>query len=456
MIISPHHLVLARTLDDVYNGKIKRLVINLPPGYTKTEIAVVHFIAWCMAKNKRSRFIHATYSDKLALENSTKVRDIITSQQYQELWPMVLRNDSKAKGAWKNTKGGGLQARAAGGPITGFRAGQPEEGFSGALIIDDPLKPDDASSITSVDAINKRFNNVFRSRLMQESVTPMIVIMQRISINDPSAYLLNGGMNCKFHHLNLPALIDKEKKRKAYTHAIPIKHKLPDGPLWAYKYDDKQLENLNKADPYTYASQYDQDPSPLGGSLFKAEWIKYYNIGSIIPEYRFITADTAQKVKTVNDYSVLQLWGVLQGNLYLLDQLRGKWEAPELEKNFIAFWSKHYNPTVTVGKLRTAYVEDKASGTGLIQHIKRLTKPVIPIKAIQRNIDKVTRALDGVPYVASGKVFIPSNANFTLDFVTELVEFSADMTHRNDDQVDTMLDAIDIAFMPKKKESGAW
>jgi predicted phage terminase large subunit-like protein len=263
-------------------------------------------------------------------------------------------------------------------------------------------------------------------------------------------------MNCKFHHLNLPAIIDSNKKRKKFTHAIPIKHNLPDGPLWSYKYDEKQIENLRQADPYTCASQYDQDPSPLGGSLFKAEWVRYYKLGSIIPEYRFITADTAQKVKTVNDYSVLQLWGVLQGNLYLLDQLRGKWEAPELETNFVAFWSKHYNPTSTVGKLRTAYVEDKASGTGLIQHIKRLTKPVIPIKAIQRNIDKVTRALDGVPYVASGKVFIPSDAKFTLDFVTELVVFSADMTHRHDDQVDTMLDAIDVAFMPNKKEAGTW
>jgi len=456
MIISDHHKVLAKTLDRVYHGEIKRLVINLPPGYTKTEIAVIHFIAWSLAKNKRSRFIHATYSDKLALENSTKIRDIITSPQYQELWPMQLRNDTKAKGAWKNTKGGGLQARAAGGPITGFRAGQPEEGFSGALIIDDPLKPDDATSISTVDSINKRFNNVFRSRLMQESVTPIIVIMQRISLDDPSGYLLNGGMNCKFHHLNLPAIIDSNKKRKAYTHAIPIKHKLPDGPLWSYKYDEKQIENLRQADPYTCASQYDQDPSPLGGSMFKAEWIKYFNLGSIIPEYRFVTADTAQKTKTSNDYSVLQLWGFLEGNLYLLDQLRGKWEAPELVSNFTAFWSKHYNPTATVGRLRAAYIEDKSSGTALIQYIRKLSKPVIPVKAVQRNIDKVTRALDGVPYVASGRVHIPANSAFTLDFKTELTEFSADMTHRFDDQVDTMLDAIDVAFMPKKKEAGTW
>jgi predicted phage terminase large subunit-like protein len=456
MIVSHHHKVLCDTLTKVYDGKIKRLVINLPPGYTKTETAVVHFIAWCMAKNRRSRFIHVTYADKLALENSTKVRDIILSPQYQELWPTELRVDTKAKGAWKNKKGGGLQARAAGGPITGFRAGQPEEGFSGAFIVDDPLKPDDATSEVTVERINDRFNKVFRSRLMKESETPMIVIMQRISVNDPSAYLLNGGMNCKWHHLNLPALIDPNKSRKVYSHAIPIDHKLPKGPLWDYKYDEKELENLRQADPYTYASQYDQDPAPLGGSLFKKEWLRFYALGSIIPEYMFITADTAQKTKQKNDYSVLQLWGVLEGNLYLLDQLRGKWEAPDLQTNFIAFWSKHFNPSSTKGKLRTAYIEDKSSGTGLIQHIRKLAKPAIPIKAIQRNLDKLTRAMDGIPYVASGKVYIPADAKFTLDFITEILEFSADMTHKNDDQVDTMLDAIDIAFSPKKKEAGTW
>lgn len=456
MIVSPHHKVLADTLTKVYDGKIKRLVINLPPGYTKTETAVVHFIAWCMAKNRRSRFIHVTYADKLALENSTKVRDIIMSPQYQELWPTQLRVDTKAKGAWKNKKGGGLQARAAGGPITGFRAGQPETGFSGAFIVDDPLKPDDATSELTVDRINDRFNKVFRSRLMQESETPMIVIMQRISVNDPSAYLLNGGMNCKWHHLNLPALIDSKKARKEYSHAIPIDHKLKDGPLWDYKYDEDQLESLKQADLNTYQAQYDQDPAPIGGSLFKKEWFRFYTLGSIIPEYTFITGDTAQKTKQKNDYSVLQLWGYLNGAIYLLDQLRGKWEAPDLEINFIAFWSKHYNPTNTIGKLRFAAIEDKSSGTALIQYIRKLAKPAIPIKAIQRNIDKLTRAMDGIPYVASGKVYIPANSNFTLDFTTELLEFSAEMTHKHDDQVDTMLDAIDIAFTPNKKSGGTW
>lgn len=456
MKVAEHHKLLAKTLMRVYSGEIKRLVINMPPGYTKTELAVIHFIAWALAKNPKCKFIHLTYSNVLALENSTKIRDIVTSEEFQKLWPMSLRNDTKAKGAWKTTKGGGMQARAAGGPVTGFRAGQPEEGFSGALIIDDPLKPDDATSILRVDTINNRFNGVFRSRLMKESETPIIVIMQRISDNDPSAFLLDGGMNQKFHHLNLPALIDSKAKGKKYKSRIKIKHALEDGPLWQYKHDKAELANLEVADPYTYAAQYNQEPVPLGGGIFKESWFQYYRRGSVIFEYIFITADTAQKTKEKNDYSVFQCWGVFKGCIYLIDMIWSKWEAPELEANFVLFWRKHYNPSSTTARLRFAGIEDKSSGTGLIQKAKRETKPPIPIKAIQRSVDKVSRAMDTAPYIASGKVFLPIDAPFTLDFKAQMIQFTAAMTHRYDDMVDACMDAVDLGLMPAKKKGGTW
>ncbi len=456
MKIAEHHKLLAKTLMRVYDGEIKRLVINLPPGYTKTELAVIHFIAWAMAKNPRCRFIHLTYSNLLALENSSKVKDIIESDEYKTLWPMTLRKDAKAKGAWKNTKGGGMQARAAGGPVTGFRAGQPEEGFSGALIIDDPLKPDDATSILRVDTINNRFNGVFRSRLMKESETPIIVIMQRISDNDPSAFLLDGGMNQKFHHLNLPALIDSKAKTKKYKSRIKIKHELADGPLWEYKHSEEELAGLEVADPYTYAAQYAQNPVPLGGGMFKDKWFQYYRRGSLVFEWIFITADTAQKTKQKNDKSCFQCWGVLKGCIYLIDMVVGKWEAPELRTHFKLFWHKHYNPSSTTGKLRFAAIEDKSSGTGLIQDMAREHSPPIPIKAVQRGTDKVSRAMDVVPYVASGKVFLPEDAPFTLDFLAEVLQFTAALTHRHDDITDAMMDGIDIGLRPPKKKGGVW
>jgi predicted phage terminase large subunit-like protein len=458
MIVSPHHWAIVRALEAVYDGKIKRLIMNLPPGYTKTEF-VIAFIAWGMAKNSKSKYIHTTYSDALALENSAQVREIVNNPYYQAMWPCELRKDTKAKGAWKNVSGGGMQARPAGGSITGFRAGQPEPGFSGAFVMDDMIKPDDAYSKVTVETINKRFNGVFRSRLMQERVTPMILIMQRIAQNDPTGFLLRGGTNEKWHHLNLPALYDKTAPYpKEYTHGIQIDPQLDSGPIWPYKHDKKELKALDLADPYVYKAQYQQTPAPPGGGIFKNDWWSYYTWKSVIPEFRIITADTAQKTSEQNDFSCFQLWGYLKGNIYLLDLIKGRWEAPELNRQFQQFWIKHYatGEAMTTNKLRYAAVEDKSSGTGLIQFMRKLPNMTIPVKAVQRNRDKVSRAMDTVPYIASGHVFVPSDAPFTLDFMNEMGKFSSDDTHDFDDQVDPMMDACDLLLAKNSKTAKTW
>jgi len=462
MKVSLHHVVIARTLEKVISGEIKRLIVNLPPGYTKTEMAVIAFQAFGLAVNSKSRFIHVTYSDALAMENSTATKDIIESEDYEKIWNIKLRVDSKSKSTWKTQNGGGMNARPAGGQITGLRAGQPEEEFSGAFIVDDPIKPDDAYSDTIVEKINGRFNGVFRSRLMVERITPMIVIMQRISAKDPSGFLLRGGTGEKWHHLNLPAMIDNSKAYpKEYTHGIPIEHGLPDGPLWEYKHTAKELKELELADPYVYAAQYMQSPNTLGGGVFKDEWWSYYQWNTIQPEFMIITADTAQKVKEHNDYSVFQCWGYLNGNIYLMDQIRGRWEAPELLRKAKQFWNKHYGTGTarTTGRLRYMAIEDKSSGTGLIQTLKdpeKKNENRIPVKAVQRNIDKLTRAMDTVPFIASGRVFIPEDAPFTLDFKAEAGSFSSDMTHDHDDQIDPMMDACQELLSKPKKRGGGW
>jgi len=370
-----------------------------------------------------------------------------------------LRTDSKAKGAWKNTAGGGMQARPAGGSITGFRAGQPEAGFSGAFVMDDMIKPDDAYSEVTVDTINKRFNGVFRSRLMQERVTPMILIMQRIAQNDPTNFLLTGGTGEKWHHLCLPALYDKkEPYPEDYTHGISIDPKLENGPIWPFKHNEEELENLDTADPYVYQAQYKQAPATLGGGIFKDDWWQYYQHGTVIPEFRIITGDTAQKTKERNDYSCFQLWGYLKGDLYLMDLIKGRWEAPELNTNFKLFWSKHIGTgkAATTNRLRYAAIEDKSSGTGLIQFMRKLKGQKIPMKAVQRGTDKLTRAMDTVPYLATGRIHIPSDAPFTLDFKNEFSKFSSDDTHAFDDQIDPMMDACDLLLSENSKSAGVW
>lgn len=262
MIIAPHHLAIQRALDRVINGEITRLVINVPPGYTKTELATINMMGRGLALNKRARFMHLSYSHNLALLNSSTARGMIKSKLYQAMWPMELRDDADSKAMWWNEHGGGVYASSAAGQVTGFRAGHMEPGWQGALIIDDPVKPDDAYSEIVRDGVNNRFNETIKSRLAIET-TPMIVIMQRIHYHDLSGYLLRGGSGEKWHHLNLPVIIDNSQSYAAQypenTHAIPIDHGLPDGWLWPFKHNESHRVSLF-SHRRTAEAQYMQKP----------------------------------------------------------------------------------------------------------------------------------------------------------------------------------------------------
>lgn len=225
MLRNWHHYLIEYVLQAVYDQKIQRLIVNIAPGYSKTEQVVLNFIARGLALNPRAKFIHASYSGDLAQENSSKIKEMIGSNEFQELWPMNIRVDSKGKKRWFTEVGGGMMAAPAGGQITGFRAGRMEPGFTGAFVIDDPVKPDDAYSAVKRNAINNRFNNTMRSRLAVEEV-PMVVIMQRIHEDDLSGYLLKGGSGDVWHHLSIPTHLSEEVLNKPYpddyTHGIPI------------------------------------------------------------------------------------------------------------------------------------------------------------------------------------------------------------------------------------------
>ena len=432
--VAPFHPVMCDTLDRVFSGEIKRLIINIPPGYGKTELSVINFIARGFAINPRSRFIHASYGEPLALDNSTKVKDVINLPGYQAHWPVTMRPDQNAKGLWRTTAGGHLRAAAAGQPITGFRAGiLAEPGFTGALVIDDPLKPDDASSDTTRKFINARWENTFKSRLAHEDV-PVIVIMQRLHVDDFVAHLLeNSGEH--WHLLKLPVLIDGEGEAPAGNVTL-IPHGLADGPLWERKHTREQIKILQTA-PHVYTGQYGQEPTVAGGNLFKPGLLPRYDE---IPNlaWRAIYADTAQKTKERNDYTVFEHWGAgLDGRAYLLDVVRGRFEAPELEKTAQALWTRCKEmDTNRYGHLRKMAIEDKVSGTGLIQS---LTRKAIPVIAIQRDKDKYTRALDAVPAAAAGLIMLPKTAVWLKDFESELAAFP---DGGFDDQVDPFIDAV--------------
>jgi predicted phage terminase large subunit-like protein len=424
--VAPHHIQIAEALTRVAAGETTRLIINIPPRYGKTELAVKMFVAWIIANNPRAKSIHLSYSDELAMDNSSAIRELVKHEEFQRLFPTALKTDSDSKKKWYTAQGGGLYATAAGGAITGFGAGlldrvpdgtgSPADGFGGVIVIDDPLKPDDAFSEARRAQVNRRFNNTIASRTNSQE-TPIIVIMQRLHEEDMTGYLLGGGSGEPWEHICLPAIAG-------------------DAPLWPEKHTLDRLRAMEAADAYTFAGQYMQRPAPLGGGLFRDDWWRYY---TALPklDWRAIYVDTAQKTGEKNDYTVLQCWGrSYAGQAVLVDQLRGKWEAPELLTQARAFWNKHKVAPREQGVLRAMKIEDKVSGTGLIQTLRREGVPVV---GIPRDRDKYTRAMDGSPLVESGNVLLPQNAPWLSGY---LAEFSAFPNGAHDDQIDPTLDAI--------------
>lgn len=438
-VFSDHHHVICDALAAVHRGEITNLIVNIPPRYSKTELCVVLFSAWCYVKNPRCEFIHLSYADALVAENSEAIRDILKSFEFRQLWPSLSISPSKdARKAWETNEGGKFYATATGGQVTGFGAGRLDEvdpktavfRFSGCMLIDDPLKPEDARSDTMRKAINGRWDTTLKSRLNGPR-TPVILIMQRIHEDDFAGMLMQDKER-KWHHLNLPALLNEGTPHER--------------ALWPAKHTVAQLHAMKARNAYMFSAQMQGKPSPMGGGTFKGEWFGRYKVAPRIL-YRIMVGDTAQKTAERHDYSVFSVWGAGEDKrVYLLDLIRGKWEAPELEKRVLAFWAKH-KYAGEQGALRQLLIEDKASGTGLIQSLAKggvgRTGGMIPVKPVQRMKDKYTRYSDVAPYVEAGWVVVPEEAPFTADFIAEAESITADDTHAHDDQIDTMADAID-------------
>lgn len=214
------------------------------------------------------------------------------------------------------------------------------------------------------------------------------------------------------------------------------------GSLWPYKHTVEQLMILQNGDPYTSAAQMDQNPRPPGGGMFKDRYWKYYEVLPPDIYVMRIYGDTAQKTKEHNDFSVFQCWARSRSmGIFLIDQCRGKWEAPELESQLVSFWNKHKPTLYKVLGASQVKVEDKSSGSSLIQSIKK--DYLIPIEGIQRNTDKVLRAMGVVKYFASGYIHLPMDAEWLHDYKEEFGKFTPLMTHKHDDQIDPTMDAVE-------------
>jgi predicted phage terminase large subunit-like protein len=428
-----HIDLICEYLTAVEKGEIKRLNINIQPRFMKSDICSVAFPAWYLGKNPEKKIINCSYSASLSQQLHNKSRRIVATDWYRYCFPEFNINNAKThtkdtQSEFQTTKNGFRVATSTGGSITGKGAD--------ILMIDDGMNPQEAFSETKRQSALDWFSQTFFSRLNNAKTGTIVNIQQRLHEDDFTGYFCDTG----WENLIIPTQFDRPK---IYSFGNFKKEVKTGEYLHEERFGKEEIEStLKDIGSYAFAGQYMQEPAPLGGGIFKDNWWKYYKVLPIF-EYRQIFVDTAQKIKEENDYTVFQCWGKIKdGKGYLIDQIRGKWEAPELERQAVAFWNKHKNRDT--GSLRNMVVEDKSSGTGLIQTIKR--KHRIPIGEIKPDKDKLTRAMGVVGYIESGYIYLPSDAPWLSDY---LHEFSLFPNGSHDDQVDPTVYAIDSMFVRK-------
>lgn len=419
---------LQQFYEDYRAGLKPKLIIQAPPQHGKSE-AITDFVCWVAGKLPDSRFIYASFSERLGVRANLKLQRTVTGKRYKAIFPdFYIGEKNSVTQIGKPLRNKEIVEFADG---TGyFRNTTVKGSITGESLdlgmIDDPIKGrEEASSETNRNKAWDWFTDDFFSRFSEDA--GMLMILTRWHIDDPAGRMIE-----KFGDA-----VTVVKYKAIATEGE--EHRLEGEPLFPeLKSLQFLLERKSTMAAGNWEALYQQSPVIIGGDIFKVEWWKYY---TILPhlKHKIIYADTAQKTKEQNDYSVFQCWGYgLDGDLYLIDQIRGKWEAPELLIKAKAFWAKHKIPSGRA-KLRAMKIEDKASGTGLIQTLKKGCDN-IPVVAIQRAIDKTTRALDVVHYIESGYVYLPENAPFLSDLLAEASAFPNGV---HDDQLDPLMDAID-------------
>ena len=281
-VVGKHHRMICDKLNDVLTGKTRRLIINIAPRYSKSELVSRNFIAMGLAINPAAKFIHLSYSGDLALGNSVAVKDIVKSEDYQRLFGVEIAVGTDTKSQWNTTKGGGLYATSSLGQVTGFGAGAIEkEGeawqFGGAIVIDDPIKPADALSDNNREAVNLHFETTIRNRVNSRN-TPIIIIMQRLHEHDLCGYLMELEPD-EWEVLSVPCISYNEDAEEE--------------ALWPFKHTIEELHKIESANQFVFDTQYMQNPKPLEGLMYSK--FRTYEVLPMEQSIRKNYTDTADK-----------------------------------------------------------------------------------------------------------------------------------------------------------------
>jgi predicted phage terminase large subunit-like protein len=421
-----HIEAMAAKLEACRLGHIKRLIVNLPPRSLKSHCVSVAFPGWLLGHDPSIQIICASYGQDLADKHARDSRTLMASSFYKRLFPTTrLSLDRQAVNDFLTTAQGFRMATSVGGVLTGRG--------SDFIIVDDPQKPDEALSETRRKSVNDWYDNTLLSRLNSKETGVIIIVMQRLHEDDLVGHVLEQG---RWEVLSLPAIAEEDE-----THVL-------ESPLGRRVVTRKQGEALqpereSKATlismretigSYNFASQYQQSPVPLGGAMVKTDWLRYYEPNDLPERFSSVVQswDTANKSGELNDYSVCTTWGVYDRRYYLLDILRMRLNYPAL-KRAVREQARRHKPNRIV-------IEDKASGTQLIQDLKNDgvfgIEPFEPLP----HCDKIVRLHAQTAEFERGGVLLPRFAPWLADYVRELTSFPGS---KYDDQVDSTTQALE-------------
>ncbi len=419
-------------LKAVEQGKIKRLIINIPPRSMKSICVSVAWPAFLLARNPSKKIIVVSYSQALSYKHSQDCRTIMHSNWFKHYFPetkITKGNNNKAKLA--TSKQGFRFATSVGGTLTG-------EGAD-IIILDDPQSPLRIQSNNEREKTIKWFEQTLISRLNDKINGRIVIVMQRLHADDLSGHLINKG---GWDLLKIPIIAESEE----LINFGDFQYKRSAGELLDNKrYDDCTLNQIKQEmGNYAFSAQYQQEPKHLNSSFIKQTWLKYYlkeEIQHIKDEIIIYQSwDCAIKAKDHSDYSVCLTIGVANNCYYLLDVFREKLEYPYLKKSVIKLYEK-FQPN-------TILLEDKASGQQLIQEltlsgINNNCKNVLPIIPIIPKYDKLTRMILISPIFESGRFFLDKTALWKDDFENELFNFPYS---KHDDQVDSLVQFLNWSY----------
>lgn len=417
-----HLDVLCKACEDVYAGKYPKLDINMPPRMLKSLIVNVLFPTWVWTKNPSSKFLCASGTYDLAIGFNIKRRDLVTSDLYQSLWPLKLREDKNRTDSFSNSDGGAMEAVSALGKVTG-KGGDYQ-------ISDDLLDAMESFSKTKRDAVRRWYTSAFYNRAQDKKTVKRININQRLHQQDISAELRDKG----FERIVLEMV-----KTDQNDSTIQFNDPRQVGEfLFPERYGPKEMEDEKRTlGVYGWSSQYQQKPVPLGGGIIKREWLRFYDEKPSCSR-TIITADLAFKGEATSDYVSFMCWGVSGANKYLLDLVRGKWSYKTTKDMFLAFCEKN--------NAQYKYIEEKANGPALISDLKDEIKGLRawPEEGSKfTHADKVQRLHFVQPDFELGQVYLPKDMAIMEEYIEELLGFTENgSTTGHDDMVDTTTMAL--------------